>query len=260
MKTRPHRAVQPDGKDLMACLPFLVQQDITIHCPEEKMTSIYAARVLEVGDRRLRINLPRRLAGSGYLRSSRAVILIFVIGEQLFRCAADYQAEDNHKRELIITGEIEKTTRRFHVRYPLQMHIAYVPVSDMSLARGHFVNLRWKKSMTLDLSAGGALLQIPFQAPVNSYLLMNMEIQNFRGPFFVFGQVRWFGLSDFDRNHHLCGVRFILREELSRHFSDKALSELPKIMLPFDKNMQNELDDYLGKQSGDSMQGENDGC
>ncbi len=242
---------------MIAFLPSLIQQDVTIHCLDDGTTSIYAARVLEVNERCLRINLPRRLAGSGYLRSSRGVILIFVIGEQLFRCAADYQAEDNHKRELMITGDIEKTTRRFHTRYPLQMHIGYVPVSAMSLARGNFVNLRWKNSITLDLSAGGALLQIPFQAPINSYLLMNMEIPKFRGPFFVFGQVCWFGMSDFNRNHHLCGVRFILKEELSRHFSDHAISELPKIMLPFDKNMQKELDDYLGSQSGHRMQGEN---
>jgi hypothetical protein len=244
--------------NLMALLPSIIQQDITIYCLGNRSGNMYSAKILEVENNKLRVNLPRRIAGNGYLRSSASVVVNFVIGKKLYQSPAEYHAEGNHTRELILDGEIKKTTRRLYTRYPLQVQNNYVPISDLRLARGKFANLIWKRSITLDLSAGGVLFQIPFQAPVNSYLLMNLEIPAFQGPLFVFGQVRWFGLGDVNRKLYLCGARFLLREELQRHFSKRALSELPPIMLPFDKKKQRELDAYLKTHSGNKTQGEND--
>lgn len=246
------------GSNLIALLPSLIQQDITLISPANESGIIYSARVLGVDGPRLRINLPRRIAGNGYLRSSKPVIINYVIDHQLFECHADYHAENEHMRELVINGKIECTTRRHHTRHQLHVHAGYTPVSHFSLLRKQFANLRWKKSNTLDLSAGGVLLHTPFQAPVKSYLLMNLEIPAFQAPLFVFGQVRWFSLSDINRKLYLCGIRFILREELSLHFSERVLSELPPIMLPFDKNKQSELDAYLTRLSGNRKQGDYD--
>jgi hypothetical protein len=246
------------GADLIARLPELVQEDIIIHCSGDKSGNIYSARVLGVDGRRIRINLPRRIAGHGYLRTSRPVVMAFVLSRQLYQCPANYNADDEKIRELEIQGEIKPATRRNHKRNQLQINTGYTPVSDFSLARGQFAALKWKKGMTLDISGGGLLFRTPFQPPADSYFLINLEIPAFQGPFFVFGQVRWVGLCDTNRQQYLCGVRFLLREELPHHFSERALSELPAIIISFDKKMQKELEAYLEEHSGHRNQGEND--
>jgi hypothetical protein len=255
MIDRPSNASLHCSADMAAELPALITEEIIIWCYEGNVGEVYSSRVLGVEGQRLRINLPRRIAGNGYLRTSRPVVLNFIIDNQFYRCPAAYEADDEHTRELVINGPIEPTTRRGHGRRPMQAHLGYAPVSDFSLSRGAFANLRWKQSMTIDLSGGGALFQVPFQAPVDSYLLINLEIPTFHGSFFVFGQVRWVGLSETKRRFYLCGVQFILREDLHRHFSDRALSELPAIILSFDKKMQMELDAFLKAAAGHRIQG-----
>jgi hypothetical protein len=256
MATPNSKTSEKSAANLITKLPALIKQDITICCSGDEPGDMYIARVLTVNESRLDVSLPRRIAGKGFLRKSQPVILNFVIGNTLYEAPAEYKADNNHTRELVIYGDIKQTSRRHYPRHRMQIRAGYVPVSDMRLSEGHFANLRWQKCMTIDLSAGGALLQIPIQAPVNSFLLMNLEIPSFEGPLFVFSQVRWFGLGDTHRRLYLCGIRFLLREELPNHFSRRALSELPPIMLPFDKNKQIELDAHLNRQSGDKKQGE----
>lgn len=242
--------------DLASRLPSLIQQDIIIRCSEDNVGDVYTARVLVVDGKRLRISLPRRITGHGYLRSSCPVSLIFVLGKQLYNCPADYLADEQRTRELVVNGEIKRTTRRDYLRHSVKIHAVYVPVSNFSLARGQFASIQWKKSMTLDLSGGGVLLQIALQAPVDSYLLLKLGIPAFGEPFFVFGQVRWSGLSDARGKLFLCGVRFIRSEELPDHFSKRSLSDLPEKMLQFDKNLQKKLEAHLKTASGHRNQGD----
>jgi hypothetical protein len=84
---------------------------------------------------------------------------------------------------------------------------------------------------------------------LNSYLLVNLEIQSLQAPLFIFGQVRWFGICDLGKKLYSCGIMFIPREDLGRHFSTRALSELPPILQIFDRNKQKELDAYLSVSS-----------
>jgi hypothetical protein len=238
------------GENVAAKLPALINREITLHYPHNKPGNVYLTRVLEVADTTMRVSVPRRIAGTGHLKGSAPVVLDFVIAGKLYECVAQFTATEKNVCQLSIQGEIKPTTRRHFSRLALQVDACYVPISDLRLARKQFANLPWKRSKSLDLSAGGVLIQIPFQAPMRSYLLLNLEIPNFQGPLFVFGQVRWGDVSDIDRRLYLCGIRFITREELKRHFSPRALSQLPPIMLPFTKEKQHELNAFLRGRIG----------
>ncbi len=247
---QPHR--------LAAKLPALIQQDITIHRPGQPRGETYAARVLGVDNIRLKISLPRCISGNGYLRESTPVKANFVIGETLYEADAKYMADDRHTRELVVDGDIAPTTRRRFNRTRLQIQAGFAPVSNLRLSRGQLAHLSWKKCRTLDISAGGALLLIPFQPPVKAHFLLNLEIPGFGGPLFVFGQVQWGGTSDHDRTKYICGLRFVVRELLEKHFSPRAISELPALVLAFDKEKQKELDAFLAEHSGRSKKGDTD--
>ncbi len=249
--TKPHR--------LAAKLPALLQQDITIHCPDTPQNETYIARVLGVDHINLKISLPRRLAGNGYLRESVPAIVNFVIGGTLYEAEGKYRADDRRTREFIIDGHIKPTTRRKFNRTKLQVRAGYAPVSNLRLSRGQLANLIWKSCRTLDISAGGVLLQMPFQPPAKAHFLLNLEIPGLDEPLFVFGQVQWGNGSDHDRSQYICGIKFVVKEMLDRHFSSRAVSELPALVLGFTRSKQKELDRLLSQKPGRIKQGDRHG-
>ncbi len=229
-----------------------------MHSPDQANGEVYTARVLSVDHIRLKISLPRCLAGSGYLRESTPVIVNFVIGKTLYEAYGKYCANDRHIREVVIDGDIAPTSRRMHDRATLQIQATVVPVSNLRLSRGQFADLSWKRCRTMDISAGGALVQIPFQSPTKAHFLLNLDVPGFDGPLFIFAQVQWGNTCDYDRTQYLCGLHFIVREDLEKHFSNRAVTELPGLMLTFDKKKQNELDAFLKERDGVSKQGDKD--
>lgn len=243
---------------LAARLPALVQHEITMRRPGGAADEVYSARVLSVNQINLKIGLPRCVSGSGYLRESTAVIVNFIIGDEFYEAQGKYCADDRHSREVIIDGDINPTSRRIHDRTALQIHGTVVPVSNVRLSRGQFADMSWKRCCALDISAGGALVQIPFQSPAMAHFLLNMDIPGFDGPLFIFAQVQWGNICDFDSSQYLCGVNFIVREDLEKHFSRQAISELPGLILTFDRKKQKELDEFLKERAGNAKQGDRD--
>lgn len=226
--------------------------------PDQAAGEVYTARVLNVDKINLKISLPRCLSGNGYLRESTPVVVNFVIGNTLYEAKGKYCADNRHVREVVIDGDIAPTTRRIHDRTELQIQATVVPVSNLRLSRGQFADLSWKRCHTMDISAGGALVQIPFQSPTRAHFLINLDIPGFDGPVFIFAQVQWGNTCDYDRTQYLCGLNFIVREDLEKHFSNRAVSELPGLMLTFDRKKQKELEAFLKARTGNAKQGDRD--
>lgn len=236
----------------------LVGNEITVYHPEQKLGNTYSARVLMVEDNLLTINLPRRMAGQGYLRESAEVVVNFIIDDTLYEASANYRAEDDKMREIIIGGDIRPTTRRHFARLPLKVGVGYTPVSDFSLSSGRLPHITWNWCQARDISGGGILIQTHHKLPVGAYLLLNLEIESFQGSLFVFGQVRWQGISDLDSKLFQCGIMFISWDELPYHFSPQTISWLPPIMQQFDKEKQDELDKFLMQNSSRSKGDQHD--
>lgn len=226
-------------------LMSLIKNDITLSLPSHGTGNVYHAQVQSVAGNCLSINLPRRVAGQGFLRTSSPVIVSFLVGEILYEVPGEYRAERARVCQIIITGEIKETTRRHFFRLPLEVKMGYVPVSDLSIKTGRLSSVIWKQGSTGDISGGGILIQTQLPAPIGSYLLLNLEIESFQGSLLVFGQVRWSRTSEADSNLYQCGVMFITREDLSAHFSQQALSALSPIMMQFDERKQRQLDAFL---------------
>lgn len=241
---------------LAAKLPALIQQDITIYCPSATRGESYTARVLGVNRTRLQISLPRCIAGSGYLRESTPIIANFVIGKTLYEAHGNYCVDNRRTQEVVIDGDIAPTTRRMHDRTTLQFQGGVVPMSNLRLSRGRFADLTWNRCRTLDISAGGAVLQIPFQSPINAHFLLSLDVPGFDGPLFILSQVQWGNICDYDRSQYLCCLSFVVREDWEKHFSKRTVSELPTSVLNFDRKKQKELDAFLEARAGASKQGD----
>lgn len=232
-------------------LPLLLNQEISVQ-KNPADGAVFAAKVLGVEGDRLQVTLPRCLPDYGYLRVSAPVMVTFVIEEQLYEATGQYLAEDNQHREIVVDKRIVESNRRNARRLPLAIETVYVPISNLSLTSGQLSNLKWRRCKTLDFSSGGLMLTLPVQAPVNSYFLLNLEIDMFGGPLFAFGQIRWITKSDGPKVEYNCGVQFIPSELLHHHFSKRVLTTLSPILLGFTRKKQIELEQYLaGLESND---------
>lgn len=230
----------------------LIGSDLTISLPDGAAGSIYNAKVLAVENDRLKINLPRRIAGQGFLRESGTVIINFLIDDTLYEALGEYHASDKKVRYISISGNIRPTTRRRFARLPLGVNVGYAAVSDVTLSSGGLANVSWRQCQPVDISGGGILIQTSAQAPIGSYVLINLQIESFDGPVYVFGQVRWSGISDTGRRLFQSGIMFITSEEQPTHFSPAAMNAIPAIMRQFNRNTRYELEACLIGASGGS--------
>lgn len=237
-------------------LPMLLNQDIRIinHC--EISGRIYSTRVLAVEGNHLQVVLPRRISGHGFLRQSGAVTISFVYKGYFFDVAGRFLAAERGKPEVIVGDHIQKSNRRQHSRLPLQVKAGFAPVSELSISAQKLNRLIWKHGETIDISGGGIMIQTEVPVPMESFFLINLEIENFNGPLFIFGRVCWSSRQESNSGRFQCGIEFIPAEELSKHFSKRACSSLPTLMLSFDAAKQEELASYLGNLSHDSNTGD----
>ncbi|MCK5126300.1 MAG: PilZ domain-containing protein [candidate division Zixibacteria bacterium] len=234
-----------DTKIMLEELPLLLQKDIEIRKADSHNDAVYTSKVLKIENNRLQITLPRCLPDFGYLRDSCGVVIAFVLENILFEAAAAFIADNNHQLEIVIDEQIVTANRRGNERLPLAIETVYVPISDLSLTSGQLSNLKWRRGQTFDVSGGGILLSIPMQAPINSYFLLNLDIDSFEGPLFVFSQLRWLEKSEAANSNYQCGFQFLNTEHLAEHFSKRALSGMPPLMLGFTRKKQMEFENYL---------------
>lgn len=234
--------------NLIEELPLLIQKDITIKLSNpNSANSVYTAKILSVNDNQLQINLPKNIDGNGYLRTSTRVLVNFVLNGILYESGAEYDADNNSARVLTIDEDIDEANRRLADRLPLKIETTYTAISDLSMSSGQFSHLRWKRCQTVDFSSGGILLSTSLQPDVGSYFLLNLEIEMFSGPLFVFGQVRWSAKSGYGKSGCSCGIMFIPADDLHAHFSQQSMANLPPMMLAFTAKRQQKLDQYLKK-------------
>jgi len=224
---------------------LLKGREITITPTHQDTTSVYGSKVLDVGERRLLINLPRHLAGKGYLRQSQPVLFNFLVDNTLFEAVGYYRADDMRVREIIFSGDIHRTSRRDFNRMTMGVSLKYTPVSDFSLKSGRLNSIIWKNAITQDISGGGILMYTTLPAPLKSYFLLKLKLVVLNTPLLMFGQVRWSEMVPGDQYHYQCGLSFITAEDLGRHFSPGTVAALPDVLFLFNRKKQNELDRYL---------------
>ena len=238
-------------------LPLLLQQEISIRRVSANDV-VYTSKVMAIEGNVLKVTLPRGQSDHGYLRQSSYVIISFVIDGVLYDANARYNADSNQQREIIVDEDIVVSNRRNSERLPIGIETVYVPISDLSLTSGQLSNLKWRRCQTVDISSGGALLSMPIQAPMNSYFLLNLDIESFFGPLFIFSQMRWMAKGSGAQPEYQCGLMFIQAELLPRHFSKRAMGTMPAMMRGFTRKKQEELDSFLKSLSFSGHKGDAD--
>lgn len=237
-------------------LPMLLNQDIRLINHSETTGRYYTTRVMVIEGNRLRVILPRRISGHGFLRQTGAVTISFVYQGNYFDAPGRFVASEKGMPEVVVGSSINNSNRRQFGRFLLQVKASFAPISELTITAQKLNRLQWKHGDTIDISGGGIMIHTDVPAPLDSFFLVNLEMENFEGPLFIFGRVCWSSRREGRTGRCQCGIEFIPSEELSHHFSKQACTSLPPLMLGFNATKQEELAVHLGKISNDFNTGD----
>jgi len=120
--------------------------------------------------------------------------------------------------------------KRFTISVPAKMAKLTISIFD----KNKIAKLRWLESRTSNLSAGGILLELIGYLEPESFLVLNMAIEDMPFPPLVLGQIIYCLKSD-----NLCyrtGVEFMTKEICRRIFEPAVFKKLPNAVLEYDEN------------------------
>lgn len=133
---------------------------------------------------------------------------------------------------------------RRYVRLPVSYPVQCAVMPDMNVNPTRFNRLRWLETESYNFSSGGIMVSVPEEVKAGSYLLLNVEADQYNFPKLVVGQVRY--CHQADKFNYMVGLKFIVREKKENHFPQLTIQRLPKGCF--------ELTDYKRDMLNDKLQ------
>jgi len=123
-----------------------------------------------------------------------------------------------------------------------------VPVKMARLTVGTFditkiAKLRWLETKTSNLSAGGVLLELSGFMESESYMMLNMSVDDIKFPTLILGQVRY--CLKLSKTSYRAGIEFVTKEMSRNRFEPSLLKRLPNVVLDYDEQTRKEVGNSL---------------
>lgn len=132
--------------------------------------------------------------------------------------------------------------RRFD-RFELSLPIKMAPLTIETFDKSKIAKLRWMQTDTLNLSAGGLLLEMAGFLKSGSYLILNLNTEDFEFPALVLAQVRY--CLQASRTRHKTGIEFVTREMSAGRFDMSMIKKFPPVVFEFNELTREELKNKL---------------
>jgi hypothetical protein len=187
-----------------------------------------------------------RSGGGGMIDSlinNQKTIVQFVLKGQRISVDATLKRSGGGKCSLTLGDKLVPLSRRKFKRYGLERPVkcAILPPATIDFQR--ISRLRWIETDSINFSSGGILLCLPKHLTSNSYLLLNVALNEFDFPSLVIGQVRYsYAVDTFRFN---IGVEFIIDDVKEKHFAPSFIKRLPSVVFEYDASRRSELNREL---------------
>mgnify|MGYP001611710941 CR=1 FL=1 len=238
MKAQTENDVVLDGLDFST----LVGKEILIFS-EQFAGQPLKSRVVLVKDRTLSAD---RSGNGGRIDS--------LVNNQVLTLRFDYKGEP-----VAIRGTLKKTQggncniileekakplalRKFK-RFDMIVPVKMTKLTINTFGRNMFAKLRWMESKTSNISAGGMLLELAGYLEAETFLVLNMAIQDVKFPALVLGQIRY--CDKVDNARYRTGIEFITREMSLNKFEPSFFKKLPDAVLEYDNTKRSIVSDSL---------------
>ncbi len=222
---------------------FQIWERLRVTVGSEKSEGIYTCRVSDIQKDRLIISRPQFERGNSLLADNRTVTVYSTRADAAYAFSArikETQPKSQDVMYLLDLGPVRRVQRRRFVRLlkviPIKHKILQRPLTrPIVLPSSGSV-----KSKTLDLSAGGALIEVKDEIVPESLLLLVLgpcDLKNL--PPHMLAVCRHGRVNELGQR--VAGLEFILQEDIRRYLSESELKQLPEALTRFDDHMQNGL-------------------
>ncbi|MEW5924017.1 MAG: PilZ domain-containing protein [Candidatus Zixiibacteriota bacterium] len=152
------------------------------------------------------------------------------------------------KLQIPLADTIFPIVNRAFQRIDLEMDVNLACFDSANIAMVRLNRLRWFKTKTINLSAGGLLVELPLNLSEEYYMIVNLGIPEVDIPDLIVGRVRH--CRPGRDNHFYAGVEFVIREYCHDTVPKSMIRNLPEKLFAFDKKSRENLDKYLNEKYG----------
>ncbi len=224
-------------------LQVQIWEKLQLAIGEPEKEGVYSCRVTDGTDGKIIISRPEFQYGDTLLANNRTVSVRFTRADAAYSFKAkliESESKSPDTMYLVDLGKVERLQRRRFVRldlvYPVVYKILTKPIEEKIQLVGEGVH----KARTLNVSAGGSLIQSAFEIKVNNLLLIDYTKCTLKNlPKYVIAICRQ-NRKD-EKQNCLAGLEFILKDDLSRHFDKDLKEHISLVAMKFDDRLQNGL-------------------
>ncbi|MCK5126301.1 MAG: flagellar brake domain-containing protein [candidate division Zixibacteria bacterium] len=204
---------------------------------------VYSCRVSDIKADKLIISNPAFQYGDSLLANNRVVQVRFTRADAAYSFKATLQEAKPKAPDtmlLVNLGKVERLQRRRFVRLDMVLPITYKiivkPIDEPVSLNGEGLH----KVRSLNVSAGGVLLQSMSQIKVNNLLLLDCSKCGLANlPSVVVAICRY--VRQDEKKHWLAGLEFLLKDDLPKHLGKAERANLPHNSQGFESRLQNAL-------------------
>ncbi|MBD3401826.1 hypothetical protein GF420_02940 [candidate division GN15 bacterium] len=221
------------GKEIDALrldLSCLVGHTVSIYSEQFPGTELQT-RVMAYAGRDVHISN----AGSGgkidNLVHRQTVVVKFAYKGQQIAVRAKLKRSQGGRCFLALDERVVPLAQRRFVRMPMVRPVNLAPYPNSSFGPVDIARLRWIQTESINISSGGALVQLSNYLQPDIYLLMHFDLPKKLLPDLVLAKVRHCYQIDF--SGYKVGVEFVVREATRKAFPRNRLENLPPAVFSY---------------------------
>lgn len=132
--------------------------------------------------------------------------------------------------------------RRF-VRFNMTNEVQLALFDARNITAARLNKLKWLKTSTANISAGGMLAVIPGIITGESFMILHLPLEGINLPRLIVGRTRYFIQGSAGKNK--VGVEFIVKEDKTEKLPNKIIRNLPEGLFEYTSAMRKQLCDHL---------------
>ncbi len=231
-------------------LSLLVGRELVIYSEEVTNKSL-AAKVIMVVDRTLSVDKGGSRGAIDTLTNNQKVSVQFDYKGQRMSADATFKRSEGGRCTVALERTAVPLTRRRFRRFTCSLPIRCAVVPAPALASSKLEQLRWLQTDSLNISSGGIQIMLPTLLSTETYIFINIAVDEFEFPSLMIGQVRY--SQPMDNFNYSVGIEFITSEQRDKHFSQPILARLPRVVFQFTQSKRTQLDKLLNARMQQSI-------
>jgi hypothetical protein len=234
-------------------LSQLVGHEIIIFSEELQEKSI-TNKVIMASDKTLSLDRGGSSGLINRLTNDQKVSVQFDYKGQRMSVEANFKRSEGGRCTISLEHQAVPLTRRRFRRFTCSLPVRCAVVPNPALAIDRLQQLRWMQTDSLNISSGGIQIMLPTLISADTYMFLNIPVEDFDFPSLMIGQVRY--SHPMDNFNYCVGIEFITSEQRDKHFSRTILERLPRVVFQFTQSKRSQLDKKISarmqQSTGDS--------